>query len=140
MTCLSSPRASLGRLIPPGLAALTLLLAAATPSLAGPGRRDPIGGLTPAQQQKIFPEFRDLVLQDHRSRISILQTGERCLLSARDSGALRNCLRQERSSYRSQRSRHREQMRQMFQRNGISVPEWGRRRGQDRPGRGAGAV
>lgn len=140
MTAVHPARPRTARTLPLGIAGVSLLLACALPALAGPGRGDPLGGLTPAQQQKVFPEFRSLVLQDHQARISILQQGERCLRSARDSSAIRTCLKEERDSHRSQRSRHREQMREMFQRNGISVPDWGRRSREGGPRRGGGPV
>lgn len=140
MTTLRPAGLRTARSLPLGITALALLLSSTVPALAGPGRGDPLGRLTPEQQQKIFPEFRTLMLEDHQARITILQKGERCLRAARDSGALRSCLREERSSYISQRSRHRDQMRQMFQRNGIAVPDWGRRSGKGNPGRGTGSV
>lgn len=140
MTFTAAPRVRQLRTLSLGLAATALLLGSAAPGQAGPGRRDPIGGLTPEQQQKIFPEFRSLMLQDHQARISILQQGERCLRGARTTDALRSCLRQERSSYRSQRSDHRNRMREMFQRNGLPVPEWGRRGSRSGARRGDGTV
>ena len=96
----------------------------------GPGR------LTPAQWQKIFPEFRQQALQDHRARAAILQRGERCIAAASDGDALRACLREERSAMQQQRQQHRTAMRNLFERNGIAAPEWKNRRGG--PGGGPG--
>lgn len=106
-----------------GLSCLALLLGSAGASLAGPG-----GGagaqLTPAQQDKIFPEMKALTLKGHRARIAILQKGENCLAAAGTPTALRACMQQERSAYQAQRQVHRAEMRQMFERNGIPMPEW----------------
>ena len=97
----------------------------------GPGR------LTPAQWQKIFPEFRQQALQDHRARAAILQRGERCIAAAANGDALRACMREERSAMQQQRQQHRAAMRSLFERNGIQAPEWKNRRGG--PGGGPGA-
>lgn len=96
----------------------------------GPGRP------TPAQWQKIFPEHRQLALQDHRARLAILQQGERCIAAAGNGDALRACMRQERSAMQQQRREHMAAMRTLFERNGMPVPEWKNRRGG--PGGGPG--
>jgi hypothetical protein len=123
-------------------AALALALGCAGPALA-----QPVGGpagrarLTPAQWQKIFPEFRQLALQDRRARIAILQRGERCVAAAANTDALRACLRQERGATVKQRQEHQAATRSLFERNGLPVPEEAKgRRGKGGAGRGAGAV
>ena len=90
-------------------------------------------GLTPAQWQKVFPDFRQQALKDNRARIGILQRGERCISAAGSGAALRSCMREERSAMQQQRSESRTAMRLIFERNGITVPE--RRWGQGGPGR-----
>jgi len=85
--------------------------------------------LTEAQKQKVFPETRSLAVQDHQARIAILQQGERCLAAAPNGDALRSCMRQERQAIEVQRQKHREALRQVFQRNGIPVPDWSKRQG-----------
>lgn len=118
-----------------GLAPLALALAMSGTALAGPGP----GGwkrLTPEQQQKVYPELKRLSLQHHRERIVNLQRGERCIAAAGSSEALFTCMREERQANREQRQKQREAMRAMFQRNGIEMPQWGRRRegrGWNRP-------
>jgi hypothetical protein len=97
---------------------------------AGPGRP------TQAQWQKIFPENRQLALQDHRARLAILQKGERCIAAAANADALRACMREERSAMQQQRRQHMEAMRALFERNGMPAPEWKNRRGG--PGGGPG--
>ena len=116
------------------LATLLLLLGSATPALAqgalllaglAQGQTlapRPRPQLSQAQQQKIFPEQRALVLQDHRQRIAILQQGERCLSAATNGDALRACMKQERNAYQKQRDDHRAAMRALLQRNGIQPP------------------
>jgi hypothetical protein len=106
------------------LATLLLLLGSATPALAQ-GQTlapRPRPQLSQTQQQKIFPEQRALVLQDHRQRIAILQQGERCLSAATNGDALRACMKQERNAYQKQRDDHRAAMRALLQRNGIQPP------------------
>jgi len=93
---------------------------------------------TPEQLKKIFPEQRSLLLDDHRSRIAILQKGERCMTAATSSEALRDCLRQEREAYSRQREQNHEQMRQLYTRNGLPLPEAGGWKGKGK-GQGYGA-
>jgi hypothetical protein len=88
---------------------------------------------SPAQWQKVFPEFRQQALKDNRARTAILQRGERCIAAAASGDALRSCMREERSSMQQQRSESRSAMRLIFERNGIAMPE--RRWGQKGPGR-----
>jgi hypothetical protein len=97
--------------------------------------------LTEAQRQKVFPETRTLAAQDHRARIAILQQGERCISAATNGDGLRTCMRQERDALQTQRQQHRDALRQVFVRNGISVPDWSQRKGGPSPrpaGRGYG--
>ena len=119
------------RLLVGGLGALSFVWFGAGSALAGPG----VGGagerLTPAQQQKIFPEMKSLAIRHHRARIAILQKGERCLSSAGTSDALRACMREERSAYQQERSRHHGEVKSLFERNNIPLPQW-RRRGERR--------
>jgi len=90
--------------------------------------------LTEAQKQKMFPETRALAAQDHRARIAILQQGERCISAAPNGDGLRTCMRQERDALQTQRQQHRDALRQVYERNGIPVPDWSQRKA----GRGAG--
>lgn len=120
-------------------AALALGFGAPGIALAQPAG-DPASrpGLTPAQWQKVFPEFRQQTLKDNRARIAILQRGERCITAAGSGDALRSCMREERSAMQQQRSESRTAMRQIFERNGIAVPE--RRWGQGGPGGPGGGI
>ncbi len=111
------------------LAALALVVGSAGAALAQPVGQPAKGRLTPQQWQKIFPEHRSLAMRDHQARIAILQRGERCIAGAGNGDALRDCLRQERTAYQQQRQAHRTEMRALFERNGIPVPEWGNKRG-----------
>jgi len=109
-------------------AALVLGLGAAAQAQGG-NDKGPGPRLTDAQRQKLFPETRSLALQDHRARIAILQKGERCISAASTPDAQRDCLRQERDAMQAQRKQFGTAMRELFQRNGIAVPEWKGRRG-----------
>lgn len=115
-------------------AALVLGLGAAAQAQAQ-GGQDKGPGLTDAQRQKLFPDIRSLSLQDHRARIAILQKGERCIGAAATPDAQRDCMRQEREAMQAQRKQFGTAMRELFQRNGIPVPEWkGKGRRGGRPG------
>lgn len=142
MTSFAPRLSSRARPLAAVVASLSLALSAGT-ALAQP-MGDPGGGggagggrLTPAQWQKIFPEFRQQALQDHRARAVILQRGERCIAAASNGDALRACMREERNAMQQQRQEHRTAMRSLFERNGIPAPEWKNRRGG--PGGGPGS-
>lgn len=103
--------------------ALLGLALATAPSLAqaaegGLGRQS----LTPAQKQKLFPEWRQLTLQTTQGRIAILQKHQQCVSAASAMEALRACQQQERQAMLEQRQQQREAMRQLLQRNGITPP------------------
>ncbi|KEF41736.1 MAG: hypothetical protein ER33_09805 [Cyanobium sp. CACIAM 14] len=120
------------------IAVLAVALGAGGAALAQTAPSEP-GRPTPAQLQKIFPEQKRLAISDHQARITILQNGERCLGAAGSSEALRACMKQEREAYQRQREQHRAEIKVLFERNGIPLPEWGRgdRRwkwGEGRPG------
>ncbi|MFM1798006.1 MAG: hypothetical protein RLZZ117_284 [Cyanobacteriota bacterium] len=111
------------------LPALALVLSlAGTASLAQPvgGSKPPRDGLTPEQRQKIFPEQRRLTLQDHRARIAILQRGESCINGATSPDALRDCMRVQREAMWQQRRQHMSDMRNLYVRNGLPMPQWRR--------------
>ena len=111
-------------------AALSLGLSTSRSAFAQPvGDPGGTGRPTPAQWQKIFPEHRQLALQDHRARLAILQQGERCIAAAGNGDALRACMREERSAMQQQRRQHMDAMRALFERNGMPAPEWKNRRG-----------
>lgn len=78
--------------------------------------------LTPAQQQKLFPEWRRLSLQTTQGRIAILQKHQQCLSAASSLQAMRTCQRQERQALMTQQQQQREAMRQLLERNGITPP------------------
>jgi len=123
------------------LAALALVVGSAGTALAQPVGQPAKGRLTPQQWQKIFPDHRSLAMRDHQARIAILQRGERCIAGAANGDALRECLRQERTAYQQQRQAHRTEMRGLFERNGIPVPDWGSKRGGRGPGgQGGGEI
>ncbi len=79
--------------------------------------------LTPAQQQKLFPEWRRLSQEATQGKIAILQKHQQCIASANTTEAMRACQRQQRQAMDSQRQQQREAMRQLLQRNGITPPQ-----------------
>ncbi|MFZ0408484.1 MAG: hypothetical protein WAM11_10290 [Cyanobium sp.] len=113
-----------------GGSALALPLAALAQPVGQPGKTRP----TPAQLQKIFPELRSLQLQDRRARIATMQAAERCIQAATNAEALQSCMKQERSVSMAQRQQHFNSMRQLFERNGLPLPEMGRGGRGNRPG------
>lgn len=105
------------------LSALLGLVLATAPTLvraveAVPGRLR----VTPAQKQKLFPEWRQLTLQATQRRIAILQKHQQCVSAASSLEALQTCQLQERQALINQRQQHRDAMRQLLQRNGITPP------------------
>jgi hypothetical protein len=111
-----------------GLASIALALTLCGNAHAQPGQGGGWKRLTPEQQQKVYPELKRLSLQNHRERIGIMQRGERCISAAGSTEAIFSCMKEERQANRTQRQKHQEGMRAMFQRNGIEAPEWGKRR------------
>lgn len=88
--------------------------------------------LTPAQQQKLFPELRRLSLQTTQARIAILQKHQRCLAAAGSLEALQGCQRQQRQALIEQQRLQREETGQLLQRLGITAPNAGRNGDQRR--------
>jgi len=111
-----------------GCSAVAVPFTALAQPVGEPGKTRP----TKAQMDKIFPEFRNLQLQDRRARIATMQSAERCIQAATNGEALRTCMKQERSATMAERQQHYAAMRQLFERNGLPVPEMGK------GGRGAG--
>lgn len=99
-------------------------MAALSLGAALPGRaEDPSPQrLTPAQEAQVFPERRAALLRHQRQRIETLQQGERCISAAGDSGALHTCMQEQRQSHRAERQKHREAMREIYARNGVTAP------------------
>lgn len=98
-------------------------------ALAGaPGRAQAIEAtptrlsLTPAQKQKLFPEWRQLTLKTTQGRIAILQKHQQCVSAANSMEALRVCQQLERQALVNQHQQQREALRQMLLRNGITPP------------------
>jgi hypothetical protein len=110
--------------------ALALGLIGGGAALAQPMGEPGRSRLTPEQQQKLFPETRRLSIQDRRDRIVILQKSERCIAAAANGDALRACMREERQASQAQRKQHQAAMRQVFERNGIALPDWGKDKGR----------
>lgn len=102
---------------------LVVPVQAQTTPAEGVRRQRLLPQLTPEQQQKLFPGRRELILQEQRERIALLQRGQLCVSRAGSSDALRACMLQERREQQELRSRFREQMRALFARNGIALPE-----------------
>ena len=113
----SLPALALGLGLALGFAAPAALAQPVGPNLKGPQ-------LTPEQRQKVFPEQRQMALQDHRARMAILQRGERCIEAATNGEVLRTCMREEREALRQQRRQQMERLKALYDRNGLSIPPW----------------
>lgn len=113
--------------IAPALLGLALIQAP-TALLAQQG---PVPGsrLTPQQRQQLFPQQKQLWLQQSRARISSLQTAERCVQAAQTPDALMDCLQRERQSNMRLRRSHWAEMRALYSRYGIQLPEQKKRYG-----------
>lgn len=107
---------------PLGAALLALALGSA-PALAQSA--PPTGGnrLTPAQQQKLFPERRRISLESVQARIAIFDKQQRCLTAASTPQALKSCEKEMRQALMTQRQQQHNAMKQLFERNGIPLPK-----------------
>ena len=130
----------------PALVGLGLVLMQAPGALQAQ-QGPPESRLTPQQQEQLFPEQKALWLKHARARIAALQSGERCVQAARSAQALKRCLQQERQSNMSLRRSHWAEMRALFARYGIQLPERPERNGgergqkhRDRPGSSSGSA
>ncbi len=93
------------------------------PQGKAPWRQQGMPQLTPEQQLKLFPGRKALLLQEQRERVAILQRSQSCVNRAGSPDALRTCLMQERRDTQALRSRFRSEMRQLFEKNGITFPQ-----------------
>jgi hypothetical protein len=107
---------------------LTVLLSlAGTAAVAQPvGPNPQKSRLTPEQRQKIFPDQRRLALQDNQAHLAILQRGATCLNNATTPDALQNCKRTQREAMSEQRRQFMANMKALYERNGLPVPQWRR--------------
>jgi len=78
--------------------------------------------LTPAQSQKLFPQWRQLSLQSSKGRMALLQKLQQCISSATTMEALRICQRQKRQAMQNQQRLQRQAMRELLKRHGITSP------------------
>ncbi|MFN5195094.1 MAG: hypothetical protein ACK5E6_11825 [Cyanobacteriota bacterium] len=114
-----------------------LLLLGGSSALAQSGDLMPRAGkLTPEQQQKLFPDLKRLALADYSKRASLLEEARRCVNGSRSFEAYRNCRKQERQAYGQWREQQQNEMRRLYERNGIPMPERNQRqpKGQSQGG------
>ncbi|MEB3266890.1 MAG: hypothetical protein VKN13_09810 [Cyanobacteriota bacterium] len=117
---------------PVALLAGVLLTLGMGPALAQSGELVPRDGrLTPEQQRRIFPDLKRLSLEDYSERTRMLERARRCVGGASDFEAYQTCRRQERQAYGQWRRQQQDQLRQLFERNGIPMPERGKGRGKN---------
>ena len=107
-------------------AALLLLSAVAgvnalAPSLA----RAAAPPISPAQQEAIFAEQKQLVLRDQRDRLQAIATAEQCVKAATASAQLMGCLVQEHQQSQRISTDHHAAMLAILQRHGIHPPQAG---------------
>lgn len=104
--------------------ALLASLALAAPQAALAQQQKPARPrLSPQQQEQLFPEQKALWLKHQRARISAIQTAERCVNAARTADAFRGCMRQERQANMELRRSHMAEMRALYGRYGLPLPE-----------------
>jgi len=109
--------------ITPALLGLVLALTQAQTALMAQQGPEPGPRLTPQQRQQLFPEQKQLWLQQSRARSSALQTAERCMQAAQTPDAFQSCLKRERQSNMSLRRDQWVAMRALYGRYGIPLPE-----------------
>ncbi|MFQ6539170.1 MULTISPECIES: hypothetical protein [Aphanothece] len=132
MSPLSTARMPLPRLLAACGCASALSLSMALGALSPAAAQDsaPPERLTPAQKEKVFPERKALLLKQQQQRLTIQQKGQRCTQAAKDQQALRACMKEERMATRQLRSQYREEMRKIYERNGIKAPVGGPGKGK----------
>jgi hypothetical protein len=96
-----------------------------SPGEAGIRRLQAMPKLTPEQQKKLFPGRKELVLKEHQERIALLQKSQSCVGAATNSDALKACLMQDRKANIELRRRMYNQIRELYERNGIKAPPMG---------------
>ena len=115
---------------------LWVLLVAAAGSQTGLAQdKEPAGPrLTPAQQEKLFPERKALLLKEQKEQMEILQRGERCTRAAANHAALRACMQEQRKAHQKLRQEQRQSMQALYSKYGITPPAQGKDKGADRKG------
>ncbi len=123
---------SLPRLLATAGLATATTLALALSAIAPAFSQDsaPPERLTPAQKEKIFPERKALLMKQQQKRETIQKDSQRCVSKAANQEALRNCMKQQRQANRELRSQYREEMRKIYERNGIEAPVGGPGKGR----------
>lgn len=102
---------------------LAALLVGLVPFPARAEGPSPVSKLTPEQRIKIFPEQKTLDIKNQKARIAIMQQGERCLNAATTFDALKVCMRLERKQNLGQRRSEWSELRSLYARYGIKLPE-----------------
>jgi hypothetical protein len=110
---------------------LWVLLVAAAGSQAGLAQyHEPAGPrLTPAQQEKLFPERKALLLKEQKELMAILQKGERCTRAAANHASLRACMQEQRKAQQKLRQEQRQSMQALYSKYGITPPAAGKNKG-----------
>jgi hypothetical protein len=123
------------------LSAATLALALSSFTPAFGQTSAPPERLTPAQKEKIFPERKALLIKKQQQNLKIQEEYLRCTKAASNQDALRTCKKADRQAKQKLRTETRDEMRKIYERNGIKAPVGGP--GKGRKGRkgygGAGA-
>jgi hypothetical protein len=78
--------------------------------------------LTPEQQKRLFPGRKELLLKESQERIALLQKSQSCVRAATNSDALKTCLIEDRRANNELRRSMHQQIRQLYERNGIQLP------------------
>jgi hypothetical protein len=92
---------------------LLLGLFSAAPALAAAPR------ISPAQQAAIFPEQKQLVLQDQRDRLQVIQASLRCVTAASTPSQLMGCLVQEHQDSQRINAEHHNAMVSILRHHGV---------------------
>ena len=79
--------------------------------------------ISPAQQEAIFAEQKQLVLRDQLDRLQAIETAERCVKAAGTSSALMGCLVQEHQQSQRISADHHAAMLAILNRHGIHPPQ-----------------
>ncbi|MCT0224800.1 hypothetical protein KQ310_06485 [Synechococcus sp. CS-1328] len=116
--------AALALLAPPVVLSQTVIAASAE-TQPGPSRGNPEERLklTPAQAKQLFTARQAMERRGIQARQDILQNARPCIDKAQDLQALSACKSSQRQAFSNLMTKERQEMRDMLQKMGISVPE-----------------
>ena len=107
----------------PALLGLSLALPNLPQAALAQQTTNPRASLTPEQKAQIFPQQKELWLKHARARIASMQANERCVQASTTFEAFQGCQRQERQANLQMRLNSWAELRALYARYGVQLPE-----------------